>query len=343
LNEASSFRMTRFSTEAKVGLFFIISAAVLVYVWFNVLDFGKKEGFILKARFKSVEGLVKDAQVQIAGIRVGKVKNIILDSESGKAVTLLEINGAYRNAIPEDSKVFLRTKGLLGDRYIVIEPGKPNVRKLKPGEEIAQVYEPYDPEKLVENVGIMTQDLQILARDARKVLIDEKGSERIASVLKNSDDVFRNLNDLVKRNKEKINQTVDNANDATKRLDDIVVRNQDKLSRTLENFNKSSQSLNKSSKDIEAVAADVRAGRGTLGRLVVDETLYRDTSTLVRDLRNVTNRVQYGPGAISRLINDPDIYFEARRAIRNMSKTAEDVSEATPISTLAIILGSVFR
>ena len=67
--------------------------------------------------------------------------------------------------------------------------------------------------------------------------------------------------------------------------------------------------------------------------MVVDESLYRDASALVRDLRNVTNSVQRGPGAVSRLINDPEIYFEARRAIRNMSKTAEDISEATPIST----------
>ena len=307
-----------------------------MYVWFNVLDFGKKEGFILKARFKSADGLVNGAQVQIAGIRVGTVKNIIFDSESGKAVALLEINDSYRNVIPEDSKIALKTKGLLGDRYVVIEPGRPNVRKLKPGEEIAQVVEPYDPEKLVENVGIMTQDLQIMARDARKVLIDEKGSDRIASVLKNSDDVFKNLNDLIGGNKEKINSTIDNTHDATKRIDEIVARNQDKINRTVESFNKSS-------KDLEVVTGDVRGGRGSLGRMVVDESLYRDASALVRDLRSVTNSVQRGPGAVSRLINDPEIYFEARRAIRNMSKTAEDISEATPISTLAIILGSVFR
>jgi phospholipid/cholesterol/gamma-HCH transport system substrate-binding protein len=328
--------MNRFSTEAKVGLFFVIAAAIFVYVWFNVLDFGKKEGFILKARFKSADGLVNGAQVQIAGIRVGAVKDIIFDPESGKAVALLEINDSYRNVIPEDSKVSLKTKGLLGDRYVVIEPGRPNVRKLKPGEEIAQVVEPYDPEKLVENVGIMTQDLQILARDARRVLIDEKGSDRIASVLKNSDDVFKNLNDLIGGNKEKLQSTVDNTHDATKRMDEIVAGNQDKINRTLESFNRSS-------KDLEVVTGDVRGGRGTLGKLVVDESLYRDTSSLVRELRGVTNSIQRGPGAVSRLINDPEIYFEARRAIRNMSKTAEDISEATPISTLAIILGSVFR
>ena len=50
-----------------------------------------------------------------------------------------------------------------------------------------------------------------------------------------------------------------------------------------------------------------------------------------------------GQGVTGRVINDPELYFEARRAIRNMNKTAEDVSEATPVSTLAIILGSIFR
>jgi phospholipid/cholesterol/gamma-HCH transport system substrate-binding protein len=63
----------------------------------------------------------------------------------------------------------------------------------------------------------------------------------------------------------------------------------------------------------------------------------------VRDIRGISSSIQSGRGAVGRLINDPELYFEARRAIRNMNKTAEDVSEATPISTLAIILGSVFK
>ncbi len=342
--------MNRFSLEAKVGLFFVIAAAIFVYTWFHVLDFGKKEGFILQVRFRSAEGLVNGAQVQIAGIKVGSVKNIIFDPQSGKAIALLEINDAYRDSIPEDSKVNLKTKGLLGDRYVEIEPGRPNVRKLKPGEEITQVNEPYDPEKLVENLGIIGQDVQVLMRAARQQMIDEKGSEKVGSIIQNADDVFKNLNELIGKNKEKINQTVDSTNNATAKLDEIVNRNKDKINRSVDNLDRFSSSLDKaserfvkSSKDLEALTGDVRAGRGTLGRLVVDESLYRDASSLVRDLRGLTNSVRSGPGAVSRLINDPEIYFEARRAIRNMSKTAEDVSEATPISTLAIILGSVFR
>ena len=93
----------------------------------------------------------------------------------------------------------------------------------------------------------------------------------------------------------------------------------------------------------ERVTRDVREGRGTLGKLVNDEALYRDTHALVRDVRGISASIQSGRGAVGRLINDPELYFEARRAICNMNKTAEDVSEATPISTLAIILGSVFK
>ena len=55
----------------------------------------KKDSFS-KRVFKSAEGLVNGAQVQIAGIRVGIVKDIIFDPESGKAVALLEINDSRR-------------------------------------------------------------------------------------------------------------------------------------------------------------------------------------------------------------------------------------------------------
>ena len=78
--------MNRFTLEAKVGLFFVITIAIFAYIWIGVLELGVREGFTLKARFRSVEGLVTGAQVQIAGIKIGSVKDISFDSESGKAL-----------------------------------------------------------------------------------------------------------------------------------------------------------------------------------------------------------------------------------------------------------------
>jgi phospholipid/cholesterol/gamma-HCH transport system substrate-binding protein len=342
--------MNKFSLEAKVGLFFVITIAIFAYVWLSVLELGVKEGFVLKARFRSVEGLVNGAQVQIAGIKVGSVKDITFDPESGKAVAQLEIKDAYRSTIPEDSKVFLKTKGLLGDRYVVIEPGKPNLRKLKPGEELTSVFEPTDPEKLVEGVGIITQDVQALTREARRQIIDEKGGQKVDEIVNDTGAFMKNLNQLLSRNTDKIERTIDNSAEATRNVNEIVSRNKDKLNRTVDDLERFSRSMDKtgdrfakSSKDLESLAADIRSGRGTLGKLVTDETLHKEAYALVHDLRGLTNSIRHGPGAVSRLINDPELYLEARRAVRNMNKTAEDISEATPISTLAIILGSVFR
>jgi len=92
--------MNRVSMEAKVGLFFVAAIAMFVYVWFYVLDYSVREGFILKAKFRSVEGLAAGAQVQIAGIRVGKVKDIQYDAESGKAVVTMQLNDAYHHTVP---------------------------------------------------------------------------------------------------------------------------------------------------------------------------------------------------------------------------------------------------
>jgi phospholipid/cholesterol/gamma-HCH transport system substrate-binding protein len=335
--------MRRFTLEAKVGIFFLAVLAIFGYVWLKVFDVGLKEGFILKTRLKSAEGLVQGAQVQIAGIKVGSVKDVLFDPETGKAVVNLDINDAYKNTIPADSRVALRTKGLLGDKYVVIEPGKPNVRKLKPGEELTMIYEATEPEKVFESLGVISQDLQALTREARKQMIEEKGSEKVGNILNNTDSVTKDLKEILGRNKTKINETVDNTDNLAKSLNEIVARNRDKVNRTVDDMEKSGNKFSKISSDLDSITRDLREGKGTLGRLMTDESLFRDAQGLVKDVRNLSNRIQYGPGAVGRLINDPELYYEARRAIRNMNKTAEDVSEATPISTLAVILGAVLK
>lgn len=342
--------MNNFSFEAKVGLLVVVCGAIAVFTYFGVLRETVQEGFDLKVRFRSVEGLARSSQVQIAGIRVGEVKSIQLDKETGEALVTLEINQAYKNAIPEDSRAIIRTRGLLGERYVGIEPGKPNARKLEPGQEIRLVYEPTDTEKIFETVSIVAQDLQQLTQQARKQIVDQKGFQRVDSIIKNTEAISQNLREVMDANRPKLERTIDRMDRATYRLDDLIAKNDSKINETIENIREFSGNLDDAgskfqtlASNIDGVVKDVKQGKGTLGRLATDETLYRQANYLLADLRNLTHRIQNGHGAIGRLINDPEMYYEARRAIRNMNKTAEDVSEATPISTMAIILGSVFR
>jgi phospholipid/cholesterol/gamma-HCH transport system substrate-binding protein len=342
--------MDKFSMEAKVGLFFLAAVAIFIYAWMYVLEFGAKDTFVLKARFRSVEGLEKGAQVQIAGIKIGSVQDITFDPETGKAVVEMAVLKQYLGTVPEDSRVFLKTRGLIGDKYVIIAPGKPNARKLKPGEEIKLIFEPVDTDKILENMGLISQDLKVVTHELRRQVIDEKGSKKFDDILTNSDAVFKDLRAILARNKDKIGTVIDNTESATKKLNELVTRNEKKVNRAVDDMEKFSGTMDKTGEkfgkvvsDLDALTKDVRAGKGTLGKLVTDESLYREAQSLVRDVRQISNRIQYGPGAVGRLINDPELYYEARRAIRNMNKTAEDISEATPVSTLAIIFGSIFR
>lgn len=342
--------MDKFSIQARVGVFFLVSLAILVYVWFRVLDYSFREGFNLKASFRSVEGLSQGSQIQIAGIKVGQVKDITFDPETGRATVSMLINDAYRTMIPEGSRVMVKTKGLLGDKYLVIEPGKPNARKLKPGEEIKSVFEPVDTQKMFENLALVSQDLQAITAVTKKQMVDEKGSQKVDHIINNTDVLMREARVLLDKNKDKINRTIDSTDSATKGMNEIVSLNKTKINNLVSNFETFSKGIDetgykfdKLANDLDSITTGVRSGKGTLGKLVSDESLYRDAHALVRDVRGISNRIQYGPGTVGRLINDPEMYFEARRAIRNMNKTAEDISEVTPVSTLAIILGSIFR
>ncbi len=333
-----------------MGIFFLVSLGIIAYVWFKVLDFGSPNGFVLTAKFRSVEGISPGSQVQIAGIKIGSVKDITFEPDSGRAVVSLGINESYRNLIPEGSRLMVKTRGLLGDRFLVIEPGKPNARKLKQGEEIKLVSEPTDTQKVLESLAVVSQDLQVITAETRRQIVDEKGAQKIDRILNNTDALTKDARDIVASNKDRINETVSNADSAVRGINDVVARNKPKLNKTVDdmesfsrNLDKTGSKFDKLASDLDGLTRDVKSGKGTLGKLVTDESLHREAQGLLRDFRGLSQRVQNGPGTIGRLINDPEIYFEARRAIRNMNKTAEEVSEVTPISTLAIILGSVFR
>jgi len=64
---------------------------------------------------------------------------------------------------------------------------------------------------------------------------------------------------------------------------------------------------------------DLRAGKGTVGKLFTDDALYRDLATLVGGAEQVVNSLNKGDGTIARLIQDPAVYREVSAAVANLS------------------------
>jgi len=111
--------------ETSVGLFIIAGIFTMVGLVFKVSNFSEyyyDKTYTISAAFDNVSGLKRRSAVSIAGVNIGRVKDITIDPETFEAVVIMEIDSQY-NEIPEDSSVAVYTAGLLGEKYIGIEAG----------------------------------------------------------------------------------------------------------------------------------------------------------------------------------------------------------------------------
>jgi phospholipid/cholesterol/gamma-HCH transport system substrate-binding protein len=104
------------------------------------------EHYFLNARFISVAGLKKGAQVVIAGVPVGQVTQISLDPEEQVAIVRMKI---IKNVVLTDDVIAsVKTSGLIGDKYIKLSPGGSD-EVLKDNEMITETESALDIEELV--------------------------------------------------------------------------------------------------------------------------------------------------------------------------------------------------
>ena len=114
-----------YKVEFASGIFLLLGIAALVWLATRATDYGQdigKDTYTISARFTNVGDLRNRAPVKIGGVTVGMVESISLDPVTFEA--LVDMNVASRfNELPSDTGASILTSGVLGDRYIGLEPG----------------------------------------------------------------------------------------------------------------------------------------------------------------------------------------------------------------------------
>ena len=111
--------------EIWVGLFVVLALAALFGLAMrvsNLSGFERAEGYEVTAYFQNIGGLKARAPVTLAGVPVGRVKNIVLDEQTFQAKVTLTIRSDF-DQLPDDSSASILTSGLLGEQFIGLEPG----------------------------------------------------------------------------------------------------------------------------------------------------------------------------------------------------------------------------
>jgi phospholipid/cholesterol/gamma-HCH transport system substrate-binding protein len=87
---------------------------------------------------------------------------------------------------------------------------------------------------------------------------------------------------------------------------------------------------------LRAVSKGISEGKGTLGKLVNDEALYRDMQGAVASLNGIMKKVERGEGTLGKLVNDESLYFTAKDSLKKMGKAADQLQEQGPLSIIGI-------
>ncbi|HQU30490.1 MAG: outer membrane lipid asymmetry maintenance protein MlaD [Planctomycetia bacterium] len=140
--------MKKFDVEIVVGIFVFIGMLCLIFISVNLgkIDLIGGHYYPIKAVFSTVKGLKKNTEVEISGVAVGTVDSIKLINY--EAVVNLRIRDDIK--LQDDSIASIRTKGLLGEKYVEITPGG-SEKLLHPGDTLHETEPPIDLEKLIGN------------------------------------------------------------------------------------------------------------------------------------------------------------------------------------------------
>ncbi len=140
--------MRKYRYETVAGIFVVIG---LLCVGYMTVKLGKinlfgEDTYTLYAKFTSVSGLRVGNPVEMLGLEIGRVQNLTLDQKDQLALAELKIKKGVN--VYGDAIASIKTAGLIGDRYVGIDPGG-SAEILKPGATIAQTQPPVDIGELI--------------------------------------------------------------------------------------------------------------------------------------------------------------------------------------------------
>ena len=187
-------------TEWKVGLFIAISLVIAVAL---ILNFAKgisplTKTYSLNLITKNVDGIVKNAVVMMAGVPIGKVTQINLNTDRSEVTMKIQIEEEYK--IRKGSKFQIETAGFLGDKYIGIIPTTDNQSPELKDEDIVQCEESFDLMRVARSTSGVVNQLNsatsqitnIINRIDRK-LLDEQTLTDLSSGLRNLREISENV------------------------------------------------------------------------------------------------------------------------------------------------------
>ena len=140
--------MNRNIVETALGAVVLVTAFIFLGFALHTADASRPSGYTLTAAFTKIDGIKEGADVRVSGIKAGRVASMQLDTNY-RAIVTMDVDNTVK--LPTDSAAVVASGGLLGDKFISLEPGG-DTNMLKNGDKITITQSPPGLEQLLGQV-----------------------------------------------------------------------------------------------------------------------------------------------------------------------------------------------
>ncbi len=344
------------SNEVRVGIFVFIIIIIFIILSMKIGEISttRKETYSITIVFTSIEGLRIGAPIEMAGVKVGSVKRIALNKDYSATVCA----DIYKQVqLPVDTIASLGTKGMIGDKFIGLTPGR-SKEVIPEGGKLSRAETPPSIDFLLTQLGEISQNIAQLSASLNTALGGEEGLNRLNNIIDAFEGASINISEIISENKDGFSDIILNLKEVSSNMVGL------------------SSQLGATAQRLNAIASDVSSGHGTLGMLLTDDGLYLSLLETITNIQRITSRIEEnstfslllsddtlyyaltsaidnlnvisseiaaGRGTLGRIIVDDDLYTEIKRAIKSVNQAAQGIKEQTPISVMGTVVGTAIR
>ena len=327
------------SSAAKVGAFMLVSLGIIAFFILKIEDINVRRHGTRKisAIFSDVAGLDEKSTVRIAGVRKGKVTSVHV-RPNGQAKVNMEIDDDVPLHVNATAKV--ASLGLLGEKYINIEPGSQNLPVFPENQPITLAgSEPASMDDITNQVASIANDVKAITSSLRATLGGPQGQKRLEDIVDNVRTITTQVREIIAANQSNVDATLANARVVSEQLkteipklaasiDHVantiggtVSENRADVRQVVENLRGLSKDLRTTADNLNDITGHVRSGEGTVGKLLYSNEAHDKLTSALTSVESGVNELKNTLGRANRIQMDVGIKGDYYAGLKPDSET----------------------
>lgn len=324
------------SRELKAGIIVILALLSLFVSIFFIQGIRFQEsGETYIVRFRFLANLGIGSMIRLYGsIPVGSIKNISYDKDRAQVHILITVEDINRRLQNETAVFSIRSSGLIGQPYLLLELNTPKGKKLERKRlangtwSIPTIdgFEPSDYNELLEKAIVLAENMDSILKEQIPSILNKVdfylGGGELNEILQNLNSASKNFNELG----ENANKVVLSIRD--QKLDTTVQSLQSLLTTTESEIQTISQTLQQMLQKTDQKVAKLLEGDESIASLFQEgkETI-KQVNSFVESLNRIVQQTNQENSPIGSLLRDPEITQDLKKTISNLSEITEKLKK----------------